>query len=234
MQRNYLIVLAFLVAGMLLATGCSDDDDDGAMDAGTDGDADGDTDADTDGDSDSDSDSDTDSDADTPACDELLAFFEETCGVPSTELGEIEALCLQFYDVFIDDFVEEFVDCLVIQDCEDFGDPDGGSPDGGVDGGAGGDAMDVCMGVAALAAEPEQANTDFKEAFCEWLAECDGSMSQPECEASLWSGDTLVFKVLGDPYIGDLNDCVPLPPECTDDVGGCIDEVLAGIELFQD
>ena len=164
---------------------------------------------------------------------EDFAFFEDECGVPSGDLGEMQELCEQFYDVFIDDFVENFVDCLTAQDCDDFGDDDAG-PDGGADGGPGEDLFDVCMGLAAVETEPEEANLDLRDHLCQWMVACEGGMTQEECEAGLWDGELMLFKIIGEPYVSDLDDCVVLPPECTDDIEGCIDGVLSEIGLFEE
>jgi hypothetical protein len=246
-KNLFVLIWSMLFASAALLAACGDDDDD--VDAGTDADsdtdADADSDADTDADSDADTDTDTDADTDTDtdadadtdadsdadtdtgtydACGEVSDYLTNTCGASSSDLTEFQSHCEQLDEVFIEDFMYEFAQCLLATDCEDFAEQDAG-PDGGPP-----SAYEACLESAAVETEPEQANEAFRTHFCEYLVQCVGG-TQSECEDSFWSDDSLFFKVLDQPYIGQADDCVYPMPSCATDVDTCLENVVDSLGL---
>jgi hypothetical protein len=235
-RRTWTTRTLALLAALALALACGDDGGGGGIDAGTDTDTDADSDTDTDSDTDADSDTDGDSDADTDsdtdtgngACDDVLSYLGETCEFPAEALAEVGAMCAAIDDVFIDSFMIGFAQCVVGLPCDAFDEEDAG-PDGGTE-----SPVDACLAQAAQAADPEPANTEFRALFCEFIVQCEGG-TQEECEAAFWlDEESILWKVLDQPYIGDAIDCVDPLPSCADGaaVEACLIAVLDAIGIF--
>ncbi len=215
------IGLRAMIIASLLALGCSSDPPDLDMDGGTD--------ADTDGDSDTDSDSDTDTDSDSDPCDDLVEFFEG-CGAPQSEIDMIEEFCEDMDDAMVDEFVENFVECITGYECDDFDETDAGPDDAGP---SEDDPFDICFGDAANDTEVPQDNEDFLDAWCQYMTDCDPGWTMQDCLDEM--AQESIFLFLESNYVADLMDCLDGDPACAefDDVDACIWMVLDSIPFFE-
>jgi hypothetical protein len=207
-----------MIIACLLALGCSSDPPSLDLDGGTDTDSD----SDTDSDADSDTDSDTDSDSD--PCDDLIEFFEG-CGALQSEIEALQELCEDMDDALVDEFVENFVECIAGYECDDFDETDAGP---GED-----DPFDECFGIAGDDTEAPQDNEDFLDAWCQYMTDCDPGWTMQECLEEM--AQETFFLFLESNYIDDLMDCLDGDPTCLefDDVDACIWTVLDSIPFFE-
>ena len=210
-------------AALILSYGCGDD----ASKKIDDDDDDSETDENTDNDNTDNDDPDggeDDTSAPSEACGEFHDFLVD-CGMSSLAVMYVDGFCSAFDDIFIDSYMDALVPCMSEVGCDGFlslitsTDTDAGDSDGA-------SVMEQCAATALTAAEPEQANLDFQEHFCDYATQCDAELSQSECEAAFLSdADMLIFMVLDEPYISDADACVYPMPACSEDVVTCIEEV---------
>ena len=158
--------------------------------------------------------------------------YAEGCEVTGQPLVILDLICSTMDSIFIDSFLRDTMECFTPESCEEFiallstttdtdTDPDAGVSD---------DAFTTCTESTLLTAEPEPANEDFQQHFCEWAMQCDGELSELQCALYFTDPDAmLMFTVLDEPYITDADACVYPMPSCTDDVTGCLEDVTADV-----
>ena len=190
------------------------------------------------GETDTETDSDSASDSDSTQEGPCVSFHDYAmeCDIEGQNLMILDLMCSTIDSLFIDSFLHDMLACFTAGTCEDFiallesgaETADAGPSDG--DAGAPDDPFSMCTAAALLTAEPEPANEEFQENFCAWAMQCNGELSEIECNLYFADPDgMLLFTVLDEPYISDANDCVDPMPSCTEDVGACLDAVTDDI-----
>jgi hypothetical protein len=189
------------------------------------------TDADVDSDTDTDSDIDTDTGSPPASCETFLAYADE-CGVDDATHTYLSMSCDVMNQVFTDNALNDMLDCFGADSCADFLAllASQGDTDTQTDTETANNPFSTCFALSLLTAEPEQANLDFHAHFCEWAMQCDGTISQTECNGYFQDPNAmLLFNVIDTPYITDADACVYPMPACTDDVTGCLQTVTNDI-----
>ena len=160
--------------------------------------------------------------------------YAEGCELSAQMLMIMDLICSTMDSVFTDSLLRDTMDCFTAESCEEFTalisslatdtdtEPDAGTPD---------NSFSECAESTMLTAEPEPANEDFQEHFCDWVMQCDEKVSDIECARYFTDPDSmLLFTVLEDSYIEDADACVYPMPSCTDDdVAGCLEEVITQV-----
>ncbi|MCP4677322.1 MAG: hypothetical protein GY854_17775, partial [Deltaproteobacteria bacterium] len=157
-------------------------------------------------DTDTDTDTDTDADADCAA----LGDFMDNCGAPAQMKSRINDICADLDTSFIDAFLDNWVSCVTGKKCTDFL--------GKIDGGPAANVIvrEECGAEALANTNPGTDNTEFQTHVCEYLVNCDHAVDTAACEASdVWTEDLPIWKIVDQPFIGNMDNCVDPPPSCT-------------------
>jgi hypothetical protein len=150
------------------------------------------------------------------------------------ELVMVQLLCNNMDMLFIDSFMVNLNECMMSKDCSELASLLSEAQDtatGEADAGAPPNMFEECAFSAAVTAEPEQANKDFQDHYCDYVIECVPEVtSRTECEALFEIEELGIYMVLDDPYITQADDCVNPQPECDDpDVETCLATVGATV-----
>lgn len=192
----------------------------------------------------SDSGAESDPDAGTEQSEDPCTKFQnyaESCGISGTSLNYLNLACGVMDKFFIESFMSEMIDCFSPDSCDEFAgivsSLSGGDTDLDLDAGILDSSFTVCAAAAVVNVEPEQANLDFKEHFCDYAVGCNDDLSRTECESRFADpGELFFYTVLEEPYITDADACVYPAPECSeaDEVSACLNEVTASLTTVLD
>ena len=164
------------------------------------------------------------------ACREFLELATD-CGASAAYIQEAEAYCTRMEAAFIDSFNESLMLCMSTMTCEELYEmlaqadagvaPSGSNSDTSTPG-----TLETCVLNAMLAAQPEQANLDFKQHYCDWAMQCDSSLTAAECDTLFQLSDVAFFMVIEEPHITAADQCVNPMPRCDqEEVTACLETV---------
>jgi hypothetical protein len=179
--------------------------------------------------------------AELDACQVFHDFLVDCDDMSAVEILVIEAYCEAFDDVFIDSLMDVMVPCMTEVGCEGFKEMLESAEDTDTTASDAQSAMETCALEAISDVEPEQANLDFQDHFCEYIMSCDEKMSEDDCKKTFVEDqNTLFFLVLEDTYVSDADDCVTNPvPGCSieevEEVNACLQAVGESVSgIFND